>query len=382
VEIQGEKSVGIVVNLVLFFLFPYLAFCAQPDPRVAEITDDQYRELAIWLFKIPKVPSARWGERSCKVWEGLCECLHTGVDYPGIEGVTSVYAIADGRVIRVERGRKCRTAECLSTLAIYNPSINVTFLYLHMETIEVEINQWVKIGERLGTVGARGKSTNPHLHFEVRFGKHPYASLCIDSTLNPYNAAKRARAQRNNRGDNLVGAGPSTEVFFTLGTSLGITVWQTTPHAFADYTFWAGAGIAIRWAKLSFSLAIAVANLQDMSPKDPLSLAVSLSLTLLEVRNMSIYVYGGAAIAPRIPWVAPAIGAGVATSWNNMEVSISVFLERTEGAVVHSSSWFWPFDIVYPAGTAAGFGVGVSWPTDADAVLKAFKKVMEGLAPW
>jgi murein DD-endopeptidase MepM/ murein hydrolase activator NlpD len=41
--------------------------------------------------------------------------------------------------------------------------------YAHLLKIEVKVGQSLKRGERIGQVGSSGKSTGPHLHYEVIF---------------------------------------------------------------------------------------------------------------------------------------------------------------------------------------------------------------------
>jgi murein DD-endopeptidase MepM/ murein hydrolase activator NlpD len=49
-------------------------------------------------------------------------------------------------------------------------------LYGHLDAVLVREGQRVRRGERVGLVGSTGRSTGPHLHYEVRLG---------DRILNP-----------------------------------------------------------------------------------------------------------------------------------------------------------------------------------------------------
>jgi len=86
--------------------------------------------------------------------------FHSGVDFAGKRGAPIV-AVADGLVIQSERrsgyGR---------TVEIRHGNGLVT-RYAHAQKLLVKKGDIVKQGEIIATIGSSGRSTGPHLHFEV-----------------------------------------------------------------------------------------------------------------------------------------------------------------------------------------------------------------------
>ena len=41
--------------------------------------------------------------------------------------------------------------------------------YLHLSKMHVEVNEFVKKGQKIGEVGTTGRSTGPHLHWTVQW---------------------------------------------------------------------------------------------------------------------------------------------------------------------------------------------------------------------
>ncbi len=62
-------------------------------------------------------------------------------------------------------------------LVVVDHGGGVTTAYAHLATITVTDRQSVQQGEQLGNVGSTGRSTGPHLHFEVRLGGEQHDPL-------------------------------------------------------------------------------------------------------------------------------------------------------------------------------------------------------------
>ena len=86
--------------------------------------------------------------------------LHTGTDLVGGDGV--VRAASDGVVVSVENRAGYGIA------VVVDHGGNVATLSAHLSRASVGAGQTVRRGDALGSVGATGFATGPHLHFEVR----------------------------------------------------------------------------------------------------------------------------------------------------------------------------------------------------------------------
>jgi murein DD-endopeptidase MepM/ murein hydrolase activator NlpD len=89
---------------------------------------------------------------------------HRGVDYFARTG-TPVHSTADGVVTMAKKnGSMGLTIEV-------NHGNGFKTRYAHLAKMHVRRGQRIKRGETLGTVGNTGRSTGPHLHYEVIFRK-------------------------------------------------------------------------------------------------------------------------------------------------------------------------------------------------------------------
>lgn len=92
--------------------------------------------------------------------------IHPGIDFAAREG-TPVYATANGRVSTARRANQ------YGNMVAIDHGMNYQTRYMHLSRIEVENGQEVKRGQIIGRVGSTGKSSGPHLHYEVKFRGEP-----------------------------------------------------------------------------------------------------------------------------------------------------------------------------------------------------------------
>lgn len=120
--------------------------------------------------------------------------MHAGLDFTAPTG-TPIYATADGRV----KEANFNTGGYGNHVLI-DHGFGYETLYAHMVRIKVKAGQTVKRGEVIGWVGSTGKSTGPHLHYEVIKGGtkiDPIYFFYNDLTPEQYNRLLQLAATRN-----------------------------------------------------------------------------------------------------------------------------------------------------------------------------------------
>ena len=100
--------------------------------------------------------------------------FHYGLDLAGKSG-SSVYTVADGIVTRISEHSGYG-----GLVEIEHGNGYVT-RYAHNKRMQVKIGEKVNKGQILALMGSTGRSTGPHVHFEV---------LQDNSSINPYNFIK------------------------------------------------------------------------------------------------------------------------------------------------------------------------------------------------
>jgi murein DD-endopeptidase MepM/ murein hydrolase activator NlpD len=143
----------------------------EPDPDALRANGILARLDAINLYRIAaqKAPfgmpvrdavrytsgfGSRWGR------------LHAGQDLAAPIG-TPVFASGDGVVI------SAGWSSGYGRLIKIQHDFGIETRYGHLNAIRVQVGQRVSRGERIGDMGNSGRSTGPHLHYEVRVGGTP-----------------------------------------------------------------------------------------------------------------------------------------------------------------------------------------------------------------
>jgi murein DD-endopeptidase MepM/ murein hydrolase activator NlpD len=116
--------------------------------------------------------------------------MHAGIDFKGAMG-SPIFAAADGRV------------SFAGWKSGYGQAIEITHgngmltRYAHLSRIGVKVGQPVEAGATIGGLGNTGRSTGPHLHFEVRINDRAVNPRpFLEAAPDVLKEARSARAER------------------------------------------------------------------------------------------------------------------------------------------------------------------------------------------
>ncbi|WP_237449501.1 M23 family metallopeptidase [Novosphingobium silvae] len=143
------------------------------DPRFRRMGRSLARMDALerGLASIPQVSpahvayvSSSFGYRSDPFTGGAA--FHAGLDFPGPMG-SPIYAAAKGRVTFV--GIKSGYGNCVEV----THGNGLMTRYGHLSGFHAKVGEQVEAGALIAAMGSTGRSTGPHLHFEVRVNDRP-----------------------------------------------------------------------------------------------------------------------------------------------------------------------------------------------------------------
>lgn len=120
--------------------------------------------------------------------------MHQGMDFSAPVG-TEVFATGDAIVKEIKQ-----TKGGYGNLIVLDHGFGIETYYAHLNKFKVKKNQQVSRGEVIGLVGNTGKSTGPHLHYEVRRNGVPVNPINYyynDLTAEDYEVMSNKASQEN-----------------------------------------------------------------------------------------------------------------------------------------------------------------------------------------
>jgi murein DD-endopeptidase MepM/ murein hydrolase activator NlpD len=110
-------------------------------------------------FVAPVAGDGTWtGFGARRIINGQPRMPHSGVDYAAERGTP---------VVAANRGRVAMVGEFFfaGRLVIVDHGLGLYTLYFHLDRVDAEEGAMVERGHAIGTVGATGRATGPHLHW-------------------------------------------------------------------------------------------------------------------------------------------------------------------------------------------------------------------------
>lgn len=124
-----------------------------------ELDADEAKKVCKFSKPLSGTITSEFGER--EVLSEVMSADHKGIDIAASSG-TSIKAAMSGTVSVAKEN-----SEYGKFIKIVNG--DVMTVYAHCQKLKVKVGDKIKAGQIIATVGSTGKSTGPHLHFEIRF---------------------------------------------------------------------------------------------------------------------------------------------------------------------------------------------------------------------
>jgi len=114
-----------------------------------------------WIWPAQGPVSGVYGSQ--RILNGEPRAPHYGLDIAAPAG-SPVVASTDGEVVLAEKD-----VYYTGGTVIIDHGMGVNGAYSHLQTVTVKVGQRVKQGQQIGTVGATGRATGPHLDWRVNW---------------------------------------------------------------------------------------------------------------------------------------------------------------------------------------------------------------------
>ena len=164
---------------------------ARENARAREVGKRSHDRAPMWTreFKVPRESPVTSPFGTGRMFNGVVASRHLGVDYRGGVGAP-IYAANRGIVALVD------TFFLAGRIVYLDHGGGVVTGYFHMTKPMVAKGDTVERGQQIGTVGATGRVTGPHLHWSARYGALTFnPAYLLDLPLDVY-SGKAASMKR------------------------------------------------------------------------------------------------------------------------------------------------------------------------------------------
>ena len=151
---HGAKTRGIIITLASVGAIGLAQAAFAVSPKPVEDT----------LSQTPVDGKVTFGYREQSKVLGSERRYHEGIDIAAAHG-SLVKAAGDGKVIAATKRYNDQPA--WGNVVVIDHGHGLVTRYAHLDSYIVRKGDHVKAGETIGAVGSTGRSTGPHLHFEV-----------------------------------------------------------------------------------------------------------------------------------------------------------------------------------------------------------------------
>ncbi len=157
---RGAGGPSLLLDAAAIALVEQRAALIEADLKAHEAAlSERSRVPSIWPVEGGETTDTFGGRRD--PFGGGGSEFHSGQDIRAPRG-TPVYASANGVVTHAG------TQNGYGNVVVIDHGNGLTTRYAHLSEIEAALGQEIRRGEVLGLVGSTGRSTGPHLHYEVR----------------------------------------------------------------------------------------------------------------------------------------------------------------------------------------------------------------------
>ena len=166
--------------------FSSMGFEPDADSERANRIIDQMDQLNLYRIAAQKAPFATPVKSAFRFTSGFGyrrdpktggRRMHNGVDFAASSG-TPLYSTADGVVVHAG------WSSGYGRLVKIQHEFGIETRYAHLSRLRVKVGQRVSRGDRIGDMGASGRVTGVHLHYEVRVGGKPVNPMTFIKAAN------------------------------------------------------------------------------------------------------------------------------------------------------------------------------------------------------